>query len=99
MHTVLTMVLALVYFGIVILLQGLVGALAGIEQSPVSIAALFTPLRRYIQAIIDRRFYRKKYDAQQVLTQFALTARDETDVNVLRRSWRRCCRKRWNQKR
>lgn len=83
MHTVLTMLLALVYFGSVILLQGLVGALAGIEQSTLAIAALFTPLRRCIQAIIDRRFYRKKYDAQQVLTQFALTARDETDMNAL----------------
>ena len=88
-YTVLTAVLALVYFGTIILLQGLVGRATG-EQSPLIIvfstliiAALFAPLRQRIQAVIDRRFYRQKYDAQQVLAQFAITARDETDMDKL----------------
>ncbi|MBP6803783.1 MAG: hypothetical protein KA362_06715 [Chloroflexi bacterium] len=88
-YTVLTAVLALVYFGTIILLQSLVGQATG-EQSPLIIvfstlviAALFAPLRQRIQAIIDRRFFRKKYDAQQVLAQFAQTARDETDMAAL----------------
>jgi len=89
-YSVLTVLLALVYFGIVVLLQGLFGRLAGVEQSTLAvvvstlaIAALFTPLRRRIQDWIDRRFFRKKYNAQQVLAQFAITARDETDLDAL----------------
>ncbi len=89
-YTVLTALLALVYFGSVVLLQRLFGTLTGVEQSPLAvvvstlvIAALFTPLRRRIQAWIDRRFFRKKYDAEQVLARFALTARDETDLDAL----------------
>ena len=89
-YTVLTGLLALVYFGSVVLLQRLFGALTGVEQSALAvvvstlaIVALFTPLRRRIQDWIDRRFFRKKYDAQQVLAQFAITARDETDLDSL----------------
>ena len=89
-YTVLTVLLALIYFGGVVLLQRLFGSLTGVAQSPLAvvvstlvIAALFTPLRRRIQDTIDRRFYRKKYDAQRVLAQFALTARDETDLDAL----------------
>jgi hypothetical protein len=84
-----TAVLALVYFGTVILLQTLLGRATG-EQSPLIIvlstllvAGLFNPLRQRVQKFVDRRFYRQKYDAQQVLAQFAQTARDEVDMERL----------------
>jgi hypothetical protein len=88
-YTVLTLLLVLVYFGVVVLLQAVFESASG-EQSPIVIvvstlviAALFAPLRLRVQAVIDRRFFRKKYDAQQVLARFAQTARDETDMDVL----------------
>lgn len=88
-YTVLSALLALVYFGSVVLLQNVVGRVAD-EQSPLVIvistlliAALFAPLRQRVQAFIDRRFYRKKVDAQQVLAHFVQTARDETDMAAL----------------
>jgi len=88
-YGVVTAVLALIYFGTIILLQSLVGQATG-EQSPIVIvlstlliAAMFNPLRRRVQTAVDRRFYRQKYDAQQVLAQFAITARDETDIETL----------------
>ncbi len=88
-YTVVTALLALIYFGSVFLLQRLFSSATG-QQSPLIlvvstllIAAIFAPLRRRIQDGIDRRFYRKKYDAQQVLAQFARTARDETDMDAL----------------
>jgi hypothetical protein len=88
-YGVVTAVLALIYFGTIILLQSLVGQATG-EQSPIVIvlstlliAAMFNPLRRRVQTAVDRRFYRQKYNAQQVLAQFAITARDETDIETL----------------
>ncbi len=88
-YTLLTALLALVYFGTILVLQTLFDSLTD-RQSPVVIvlstlliAALFTPLRHRVQDVIDRRFFRKKYDATQVLATFAVTARDETDLDKL----------------
>lgn len=87
-YAILTALLALVYFGSVIVLQRLIAPLTGdstpaIVLSTLLIAALFLPLRRRIQGAIDHRFFRRKYDAEQVMQRFAATARDETDLDAL----------------
>jgi uncharacterized membrane protein YhdT len=87
----LTLMLALVYFGGVTATQAVFTALTGQEEQPqltivvstLVIAALFTPLRRRIQSFIDRRFYRRKYDARKTLEAFSAQLRDETDLNAL----------------
>jgi hypothetical protein len=88
-YAILTAALGLVYFGSVVVLQTVVGR-ATAEQSPLVvvfstllIAALFSPLRRRIQSFIDRRFFRSKYDAAQMLARFAQTTRDEVDMEAL----------------
>ena len=88
-YALLTGLLALVYFGSVVLLQTLVENLTG-QQSPfvivlstLAIAACLTPCVCRVQDFIDRRFFRKKYDAEQTLARFAEVARDEVDMEKL----------------
>jgi hypothetical protein len=83
--------LALVYFGGVATTQAIFRALTSQEQQPqlavvvstLVIAALFNPLRHRIQSFIDRRFYRRKYDARKTLEAFSAKLRDETDLDAL----------------
>jgi hypothetical protein len=83
----LTATLVLVYFGSVVGLQYLFRALTGQESqlaivaSTLAIAALFNPLRRRVQAVVDRLFYRRKYDAAKTLERFSAKLRDETDLD------------------
>ena len=85
----LTATLALVYVGTVAGLQRLLSPVVGednglaIVASTLLIAALFGPLRRRVQGFIDRRFYRKKYDARKTLEDFSAKMRDETDLDRL----------------
>jgi hypothetical protein len=85
----LTASLVLLYVGGVVGLQYVFRLVAGggsqlaVVASTLLIAALFNPLRRRIQAFIDRRFYRRKYDARKTLEAFGGTLRDETDLDVL----------------
>jgi hypothetical protein len=88
-YGVLTISLGLVYFGGVVLLETLLRPLAGGENqlaiilTTLAIAALVAPLRRRIQQDIDRRFYRKKYSAEQALATFSALASQETDLATL----------------
>jgi hypothetical protein len=88
-YGLLTVMLVALYFGGIVVLQRLFVALTGqqstlaIVASTLLIAALFNPLRHRIQSFIDRRFYRRKYDARKTLESFSAKLRSETDLIAL----------------
>jgi len=89
LYTILTGILSLIFFGGAALLQALLGKIGG-QSSPLIIVlttllivVLFNPLRLRLQTLIDRRFYRQKYDAEKALAAFAGASRSETDLEQL----------------
>ena len=89
-YSLLTALLAAIYFGSIVALEALARALLVQADSPVVvvastllIAALSAPLRRRVQAVIDRRLYRRKYDAARTLAVFGATLRDDVDLSRL----------------
>jgi hypothetical protein len=90
-YATLSATLAAVYFAGIVLLQKVFAGLTGEEKLPqlavvastLVIAALFDPFRRRIQSLIDRRFYRRKYDARKTLESFSAKLRNETDLDAL----------------
>ena len=85
----LTVTLVFLYFGGIVVLQRLFVLLTGekstlaVVASTLAIAALFSPLRRRVQGFVDRRFYRRKYDAAKTLAAFGSRLREETDLDAL----------------
>lgn len=88
-YSVLTAMLAILYFGSVLLLQSVFDQLVGradnlaLIGSTLAIAALFNPLRTRVQGSIDRRFYRQKYDAEKLILSFGSLLRDEVEIDQL----------------
>ena len=91
-YGLLTGILGALYAGLIIGLESLAGAITGqasgqpvaLVISTLAIYALFQPVRKSIQALIDRRFYRKKYDAEKTLAAFSTILRNEVDLDQLR---------------
>jgi hypothetical protein len=85
----LTATLVALYFGGIVVLQRVFVLLTGqqstlaVVASTLAIAALFNPLRRRMQSFVDRRFYRRKYDARKTLEAFSVKLRDETNLDAL----------------
>jgi hypothetical protein len=88
-YVTLTVILAGFYEGIIVVLQHFFRVLTGQESqvaavaSTLTIAAMFEPLRRRIQGLVDRSFYRRKYDAEKTLTAFSAKLKNETDLEAL----------------
>jgi hypothetical protein len=90
-YSILSLSLLLIYALSITLIQGIINQVSfernpsqiTIAVSTLLIAALFNPLRHRVQTLIDRRFYRQKYDAAQMLARFAQTAQDEVDMEIL----------------
>jgi len=86
----LTAILVLAYVGSVVLLGGLLRPVTGsndlaVAGSTLAVAALFAPARRRIQAFVDRRFYRSRYDAARTVEAFSARLRDEVNLDTLTR--------------
>ena len=84
----LTLLLALVYLGLVLSLRSLLNPLTGqsdlaVAASTLAVAALFRPLRTRIQSLVDRRFYRARYDASQAIAAFTAQLRQEVDLDTV----------------
>ena len=89
-YAVLTGLLALAYFVSIVVLQNILSVLTGQSQSTLvtvlstlGVSVLVLPLRARVQAVIDRRLYRSKYDAARTLAAFGATLRDETNLGQL----------------
>jgi hypothetical protein len=85
----LTFTLAMVYFGSIALMQSIIRPFGmrdspfGVIISTLVIASLFSPLRRHIQIVMDRRFYRSKYNAEKILSNFSAGLRDQVDLEQI----------------
>ena len=86
-YGVLTALLAAAYLGLVVVLQGLIPGAGNsdltIAGSTLAVAALFRPLRARVQGFIDRRFYRRKFDAQRTVESFSSRLREDVDLEHL----------------
>jgi hypothetical protein len=95
-YGLLTGLLGALYAGLIIGLESLGGVITGqatpnplvLVISTLAISALFLPLRRRMQALIDRRFYRRKYDAEKALAAFSAALRSEVNLEQVRSSQR-----------
>ena len=88
-YSLLTAGLVSAYAGLVLAGQALFSSFAGgsdlaIAGSTLVVAALFLPLRSRVQAFVDRRFYRRRYDTEQTLASFGARVREQVELDGLR---------------